>query len=156
MKTLTRNYTSSNGTTRSQLSAQAAPYSAVRVDNDVTLSIAGAMSGLFRRLLPDRYTLLVQAALRRRAYANLQLARGADDPEDRQLGVMWRTNQPGTVHWEVAPESPGSPENAAFTACGRHDAVEMRDPAWVHGLERDRPISCPHCKALLKAASDAL
>jgi hypothetical protein len=58
------------------------------------------------------------------------------------------------VHWEVS-SSLSDFEDQVFTACGRHGSISMRDPSWQHALESDRPISCPHCKALLKAASDA-
>jgi hypothetical protein len=149
MKTLTRNHVSTNST---HLSARATQCPPIRADSDVTLSIAGVMAGLFRRLLPDRYSRLVEAALRRRAYVNLRLARAADDPEDRQLPTMWERRQPKVVHWEVAGDSPASPEDKAFAACGRHSGVSMQDKRWQHGTEESRPVTCAHCKALLQAA----
>jgi hypothetical protein len=154
-KTLTRNHVSTNANASTRLAPQATLYPQIRVDADVIQIVAGTLAGLFRRLHPDRYAHLVGAALRRRAYANLRLAMAADDPEDRQLGVLWEKRQPKVVHWEVSGEAPASPENVTFSACGRHGSILMRDPSWVHSLERDRPISCRHCKALMQAASDA-
>jgi hypothetical protein len=124
----------------------------VRVDSDVAHSMAIVMAGLFRRLLPGRFASLIEAALLRRAGSSFRLAQAADDPEDRQLGTMWEGRSPSLVHWEVGPESPSSPENVVFAACGRHDGVSMRDARWRHGLETTRPITCVHCRLLLEAA----
>jgi hypothetical protein len=114
--------------------------------------MAIVMAGLFRRLLPDRFARLVEAALRQRACANLRLALAADDPEDRQLPTMWENRAAGIVHWEVAGDSPASPDNMVFAACGRHDGVSMRDARWRHGTDRSHPVSCPRCRALLETA----
>jgi hypothetical protein len=114
--------------------------------------MAGTMAGLFRRLLPDRFARLVAAALLRRAVFNLRLTESADDPEDRLLPTLWETRAPSLVHWEVGGDSPASPEDKAFAACGRHDGVSMRDPTWRHSTEASRPITCKYCQQLQEAA----
>jgi hypothetical protein len=150
---MTRNaHTSTNGSTSNRLASRPIQHAPVRVDGDICLAMAVVMAGLFRRLMPDRYLALVQAALRRRAVSNYRLAQAADDAEDRFLGVLWQAKDPQLVHWSVGPDSNASPEDLAYAACGRVAGVSMRDPGWQHGLETDRGITCPHCRQLLAAA----
>jgi hypothetical protein len=105
-----------------------------------------------RRLAPQIRTALIEAALQRRARTNLRLALAADDPADRLLGTLWQVSQPRIVHWEVGGDSPASPEDAAFAACGRYPGISMRDTRWQHGTEKSHPVTCEHCMALLQAA----
>jgi hypothetical protein len=141
----------SNGTHTTRLAPRTVPPVPVRVDADVAYSMAVTLAGLCRRLMPDRYTLLVAAALRQRALFNYRLAQAAEDPADRVHPTMWERRAPAIVHWEVIG-SEASPENVVFAACGRHDGIEMRDSHWQHGTENSRPLTCGCCKALLAAA----
>jgi hypothetical protein len=145
-----------NGRTHNHVPARGARRASARLDYDVTYFLVHRLDRIVRRLSPATRIALAEGAMLHRARVAFRLARCQEMPEDRLLQTLWRKDRAAVVHWAVGATSAAAGtlyETREFLGCGRKVAgVECRDSRWRRGTETTRPITCPHCLALLQQA----